>query len=818
MTQDATLLTEEEIAQLSPQAQRILAARCAARVLPALGGGGVLHFRGEAGRHLAAVGAAVAAALLRGGGAQLEGGEWPTAARAAKAAANAADAYDAYAAAAAAAYAAADANAAYAARAVAYAADAADGAANTDEADAAKTDGLWLAAAEEPAGLLGRPLWPNGSPKGWAEVVSGFEKAVAWRGREDLFSLYLDLEQGRFDPEGWRALLDRWWKEYGESSAGPPGGRKVEPDPSAERPPAVEDEASAAESTAASVEPHDPGGDAAGMHDLGGQVATQAKDEAAREDHLGRKALVDALAALLAHPASGGKLTIGLLGHWGAGKSSVLKMLEEALDRREWKEGEVPYIVSTFNAWSYEHTGNIQAGLAQEVVNGLTGKLGAWERLDLAVRYASTTKRWGFWSTFALSLALLMGTIWRGVDGEVDAAGGVILLFLLFWRQGRELFSHPLAAKLQTYLRLPTFGEHLGELPVIQRQVRDLCKLRLENADDPRRLLFVVDDLDRCGVEGVVKTLEAVRLVMDLPNVTVIVAVDHRMALAALTHHYHELAEKGSARTAQAIARDYLGKIFQLPIQLSEPSSEGVAEYVNQVLFSGVRTDSTDGVVGTLGGDVDGEVPSANSAPGEPPVEAPKTGQPQTKNAKAGEEAQRAVEALTAAETVAKHQGNEVVLRPSAPLEDSDDERRTFLELARWFGFTNPRQLKRLHNCYRLLKALRFHRELEAPHEDQSALTMLFWLEYLYELEWDRRIAEEDQLFTPPSSDEDKGVLDGLTCGRLMERMNLGVDNDEARGRYDELKRRVSPFMLPYARLKEETESDAETNASAPEW
>jgi hypothetical protein len=54
---------------------------------------------------------------------------------------------------------------------------------------------------------------------------------------------------------------------------------------------------------------------------------------------------------------------------------------------------------------------------------------------------------------------------------------------------------------------------------------------------------------------------------MNLENVVVIIAIDPRMALAALANHYHDLAEKWSDQSSHDIARDYLGKIFTIPIQ-----------------------------------------------------------------------------------------------------------------------------------------------------------------------------------------------------------------------------------------------------------
>src|SRR5690606_10825630 len=70
----------------------------------------------------------------------------------------------------------------------------------------------------------------------------------------------------------------------------------------------------------------------------------------------------------------GGGFAIGLFGDWGAGKSSLVNHLkQDVLDlrRAEPVKDRGRTYIAEFNAWRYEHTDNITAGLAQEVVAGL---------------------------------------------------------------------------------------------------------------------------------------------------------------------------------------------------------------------------------------------------------------------------------------------------------------------------------------------------------------------------------------------------------------------------------------------------------------
>ena len=81
------------------------------------------------------------------------------------------------------------------------------------------------------------------------------------------------------------------------------------------------------------------------------------------------------------------------------------------------------------------------------------------------------------------------------------------------------------------------------------------------------------------------KVLDAIRLVMTIPNVIVMIGIDHRIAFKAIGKHYEELADGGDTRGAGEIARDYLGKIIQLPLRLRAASHEELRDYVFEKLF-----------------------------------------------------------------------------------------------------------------------------------------------------------------------------------------------------------------------------------------
>src|SRR3990167_153539 len=89
-------------------------------------------------------------------------------------------------------------------------------------------------------------------------------------------------------------------------------------------------------------------------------------------DHLNRGKLVDALATVLTAPGNESHQTIGLLGDWGVGKSTLVHLLKNELVRRQDQQ---PFLFAEFNAWAYEHTDNLQAGIAQEMLKALSSDM-----------------------------------------------------------------------------------------------------------------------------------------------------------------------------------------------------------------------------------------------------------------------------------------------------------------------------------------------------------------------------------------------------------------------------------------------------------
>lgn len=238
------------------------------------------------------------------------------------------------------------------------------------------------------------------------------------------------------------------------------------------------------------------------------------------------------------------------------------------------------------------------------------------------------------------------------------------------------------------------------------------------------------------------------RLVMDVPNVIIIIGVDHRIAFRAVGKSYQELAD--SQHTSDDIARDYLGKILQLAIVLSEPSMDELENFVKEGLFkdaveNGEKADGKKNESGEADDFHSEDIPDDVDPERRPYTgtedkqdDNPSEGKPES-DSKEKPESEGNPDDEDTEEKSELDSGNSSEKEDDLwqkEIEFSTDERDLFAKLVEGFELNNPRQLLRLRNSYGLLKLLhgmQLPTVLEKGDSDNDKtklMILLFWKEF----------------------------------------------------------------------------------------
>ena len=248
-------------------------------------------------------------------------------------------------------------------------------------------------------------------------------------------------------------------------------------------------------------------------------------------------------------------IALGISGPWGSGKSTVLKLIEAELASRGVANEDEQILVVETDPWRYDPDVGAKATLILEVLNALTAELeergSVPEEVEGALKKLVKRVNWAK----ALKLAARSSITFQ-LPGIDDLSGLV--------NEG-DVEGDPEPRNLDDFRQ--DFAELLAD-----EQLRHL-----------RRVVVLVDDLDRCLPDTVVDTLETMRLFLSAPKMSFVIAADEDRVADALRDRYP--VGNGSAGNAEEPARLYLHKIVQTTLRLPALSRFDTEAYLLLLLL-----------------------------------------------------------------------------------------------------------------------------------------------------------------------------------------------------------------------------------------
>ena len=299
-------------------------------------------------------------------------------------------------------------------------------------------------------------------------------------------------------------------------------------------------------------------------------------DNETKVDLLNNEAIAKTIIALLREKPER-PVTIGVHGDWGAGKSSILEMIESGLADQDG------VLCLKFNGWRFQGFEDAKIALIEGIVTGLLEKRPLLSKAGAAV---TDIFRRIDWLKIARHGGGLAFTAMTGIP-TADQIGAVVDTL-------KGVFADP--AKLATKenydkavdgvqgLLKPAESKNVPEeIEAFRKAFTGLLK-----AAGIDQLIVLIDDLDRCLPDTAIETLEAVRLFVFTDRTAFVVAADEAMIEYSVRKHFPELPDTTGPRD---YARNYLEKLIQIPFRIPALGETETRIYVTLLLIGAELAD-----------------------------------------------------------------------------------------------------------------------------------------------------------------------------------------------------------------------------------
>mgnify|MGYP003607913338 CR=1 FL=1 len=240
-------------------------------------------------------------------------------------------------------------------------------------------------------------------------------------------------------------------------------------------------------------------------------------------------------------------VTIGIHGDWGAGKSSILEMIESDFSEDE------RFLCVKFNGWKHQGFEDAKMALIETIVSSLVSEK------SLSGRFKDK-----------------VSSLWKSVN-KIKAAK----------MAGSVAFSLVTGAPPLTLIQegLKSLGENVQDQGKRDKMIETITANfsdsnqsvskefdsfsntfnELLEASSYDKIVVLIDDLDRCLPNVVIETLEAVRLFMFEKSTVFVVAADEIMVEYAVKEHFPVYEE---TRASRNFSKRYLEKLIQVPFRI----------------------------------------------------------------------------------------------------------------------------------------------------------------------------------------------------------------------------------------------------------
>lgn len=329
------------------------------------------------------------------------------------------------------------------------------------------------------------------------------------------------------------------------------------------------------------------------------------------------------------HDSSGEAFVISVYGEWGIGKTKCLKdvqrYFEDKLKRLVEPDSDLPLLADSelvvpvfFDPWQFEHEEHLvvpllktielaMEKLAEQMDDSLKSQRRLLSFLDRAKRSrasvfnkATSKLRQGGQVLGNVAISLLSGFKFKfsplkeivGLDidfapkdifdsyakrADLEKPAKSVPFFHRFFKSSKSIAAFTRAAERESlYFDVRTALEGVtasGESS--------------ENSAPSLRFVVLVDDLDRCLPEKAIQMLESIKLFLNAPGFSFVLAVDDEVVERGIAYRYRNYLSEQSGQDSRnqdpISGAEYLEKIIHLPVLLSRWTEAEARNFIRQL-------------------------------------------------------------------------------------------------------------------------------------------------------------------------------------------------------------------------------------------
>lgn len=310
--------------------------------------------------------------------------------------------------------------------------------------------------------------------------------------------------------------------------------------------------------------------------------------------------------------------TLGVFGGWGTGKTSLMWFLKNYINGDQCPQK----VVSIwFDAWKFDREEAIWRAFLSHVLNALTQA--AQNEIEKTTKTAKQDEIKKFitgtiepmqeqlFRSFQKTTQGTMQINWQGMPKSLMAIvansllsganlGTSLVRFFSDDDKNTEIEASKEDVKvlkeamgLIKRQEVKTHFEHIRFLDQFHTEFEQLLA-EAKGLLDFNRLVFFIDDLDRCLPENAIQILEAIKLFLSNEHCVFVVGVDEGVIHSGLDLRYSKLfghsatsEDNGEASVERRqFHQEYLEKIIQLPFTLPPLPDADVRDYLSSRLTS----------------------------------------------------------------------------------------------------------------------------------------------------------------------------------------------------------------------------------------